>query len=324
MEKINKTFTLLFVLISLLLLIYSAIPLAGILERDPPSIFNLGSGGTSRYMLSLMWSKGLEIIFSLTELNRFRPDLYALLVIGLDQMPSNAEVVANWVRDGGIVVILDEFNYSLSILPEVNIGGGSIIYSIDIANCSIHNTNMMILVNVFRTISRYGKGDVLCVYNDMPIAISLNYGKGRFIVVRDSSLVINEIYDKLPYWYNINSLFIYMVSENRKIIIYEGARQYSIIGSQILAYIISVICNGLSSILLFPLESCLTWRLIFILLLSVLPMFYSLYVFGLPKSIDRIISKPKVRHDIIKNIYDELKEDIAKGINLWSKIQREK
>lgn len=282
-----------------------------VLEKDPPSIFNRGSGGLSTFASEIALSRDLKIIYSFSELNRISPEHYALLVIGPDQELYDTEYLDTWISSGGLVIILDELDYSLGLLKSFELGLGDTRSVIDIAMCNVNNMSMPIFVNVFRGI-RYLEGDVLCVYNGIPVAVSVEYGKGKIVVVGDSSLCINELASKIPSWYNLNKQFILLISGERKIAIYEGARVYSETTSYLIADVLSILPNVVSDVALFFYEKTFLLRSLFISILAFISTLFIIFKFGLPQ---RPIHKKVGEHETYKN----LKAKIDEGVEAWTK-----
>jgi len=87
----------------------------------------------------------------------------------------------------------------------------------------------------------------LCVYGDSILAIERSYGEGLFIVIGDSSIVINDVLLKSPLATN-NTLFMDYVIGERDIILYEGSRIYRSIDAEIFIGILNALINALSFI----------------------------------------------------------------------------
>lgn len=316
--RLSKRLLILMLLLALLLLIPSAIPIFKSLEKDPPSIFNLGPGGVSLYISKLALHNEVSVIFSFSDLRKYDPEDHALLVVGPDRIPNDAGELIKWVKNGGLLVVLDELDHSSGVLSLFGMLYGNTHYVIDVAYCTYANVNTTILLNVFREVYARGQGDTICVYNGAPIATSVGYGKGKVVAIGDSSLVINNLCVNMPEWCNANGIFVHMITEGRKLILYEGGRDYRVIGSEMMAYAMSVTLNTLSGTLRLILEESYTLRLLLVTLLLFLPTSCLILVFGLPKpvSVSIPVRKRKTESDKDRGIGVDLEERLSK---VWTR-----
>ncbi|MEM2606186.1 MAG: hypothetical protein QW101_03955 [Ignisphaera sp.] len=314
----NRLILILLGSVCLLLLISSPVTLLMSLEMDPPSIYNSGFGGLERYVVDIMFSKNVEIIFRFSELHRFKPEEFSLLVVGPDEEIHDVEKIIDWVSKGGIAIVLDELNYTKPLMTRLGLSRGNMFNVIDVADCHFDGMQTKILVNVFTEVVSDNVDNLqqICRYNDIPIAVRIRYGRGMIVVVGDSSLVINDVYLKSPQWYRINSGFIRLLSMDRDIIIYEGSRRYSRITSAIIALVISNINNGIPDIINIVIGDSLMNRLISVIILMFVSVLYTVYRFGIPKyRIDESITFKYVE----RIDHQEFREKVRKGMLSWIK-----
>jgi hypothetical protein len=292
------------------------------LEYDPPSVFNDGPGGLSGYVFYATFRKGLDIIFSFTELNYYtNPSRYALLIVGPDKSFSDINYVLEWIKRGGVVIVLDEYNYSLSLLKYFGFDLGTLFNVKSIAICELNNLNLTIYVNVFREVKPPSNSSTICRYGYAPIAIALNYGNGRIIVVGDSSLVINEISIKAPQWYTANTAFIDAITEGRNIVLFEGARIYRQETSFTILYYISTFPNLITNLVNYIFNQPINLRALIVVIISFISAIYAMYRYGYPRKYELKFSQYSTPYE---HIYKDLKEKIVEGVELWRKSFEEK
>lgn len=318
MLKKNRLFLILLGFICLLLLISSPVTLFMSLEMDPPSVYNRGFGGLERYAVDAMLGKKVEIIFRFSDLYRFDPEDFSLLIVGPDEELQDIEKIIDWISRGGIAIVLDELNYTKPLMTLLGISRGDMFNIIDVADCHFDGIQMKILVNVFTEILSDNVDDIqqICRYINIPIAIRVRYGKGMIVFIGDSSLVINDVYLKSPQWYRINSEFIRLLSMDRDIIIYEGSRKYSRITSAFIALVMSNINNGIPDVMNIVIGDSLMNRLATAIILMFVSVLYTMYKFGIPKyRIDESITFKYVE----RIEHQEFREKVRKGMLSWIK-----
>lgn len=322
MVRTSKTYIVLIATLALVLIALSSIPIYTVLEYDPPSVFNEASGGLSRYFLDVVFSKGVDIIYSFSELSYYaKPSMYALLIVGPDKDLADVKYVVEWVRRGGIVVVLDEYNGSLSLLKYFGFDFGTMISAKASTICELNNTKLVIYLNVFREVKPSTNSTVLCRYGYVPIAVSLNYGNGKIIVVGDSSLIINEIAIKASQWYRANMAFIDMLTEWRHLIIFEGARVYSQEFSYVILRYISAVLSIFTNLLKYALEQPLEIRALVILIISFLSTVYTMSRYGYPRKHELEFIKSSKSYE---RIYLVLKDRVVQGVEVWRKTFEER
>lgn len=296
---------------------FSSTPIFKTIEYDPPSIFNNGPGGLSVYAFGTHFRRGLNIIYSFSELNYYiNPSKYALLIAGPDKDLTNIYYVTEWIKKGGILILLDEYDHSLNLLRHFEFDFGT-LYSIkSMAECELDNLNLTIYINVFREIKTPVNSSIICRYNNVPIAAVISYGEGKFVVVGDSSLTINEIFMKVPQWYLMNMMFIDMLIDGRELILYEGARVYREETSFIILHYISLLPDLASNLIIFLFDQPIAIRTVCILFLSLILTVYTMYRYGYPRKHSTEYKMDLTQHEYV---YRDLKEKAVKGIELWRK-----
>lgn len=311
----SRLFLTILGLTSLLIFSSSSITLFNVLEMDPPSVYNNGPGGLEKYAMHLMSNQNeVKIIYRFRDLLKFEANEFSVIIAGPDEQIQEVDELIEWVYRGGIAIVLDEFNHTSPLLLKFGLSRGSMLNLIDLAECKINEIKVKILVNVFIEILGNSSARSLCHYRNSSIAMYVNYGKGVFVFVGDSSLVINEIYYKSPSWYRINTEFIRLLSANRKIIIYEGSRQYHKITSSFLAIVLTNINTGIADLISFILRSSLLNRLICLIVVLFILTLYIAYKFELPKyGVIRRSTEFKYTD------YHDLKEKVSKGMYTWIK-----
>ncbi len=228
METSKALLLALLILAALLLLFYPKnIYVEGSLVGDPPSVFNVKNGGVSTYFRVKAPLHGLVVIYSFSELEKYSPNHYALFIIGPDREVAPSGELENWVRRGGTLIIMDESDNTRSLVRAFGVEYGSLEREIKLGNCTFNGRVLIVLFNVYRDLKPvHGGCTVICRVRNDTVALETRYGSGRVYVVGDSSLVINELYIKNQNIWD-NPLFVDEMIGDRKILVYEGARNYT-------------------------------------------------------------------------------------------------
>ncbi|ADM27262.1 conserved hypothetical protein [Ignisphaera aggregans DSM 17230] len=250
----SKAFIFSITIIFLLLFAYSRISIYSLLEGDPPSIYNYGLGGISNYFGKRIFMHRINIIFNFKNLDSYNPRTNTLLIIGPDKpiTEEDINIILKWTSQGGKTIIADESNNTALLLNNIGVSIKSTIWGTTNASCIINygNTSHIdVLFNVYNILGvlQNINASSLCIYGDSILAIERPYGEGLFIVIGDSSIVINDVLLKSSLATN-NTLFMDYVIGDRDIILYEGSRIYRSTDAEIFIGILNALVNALSFI----------------------------------------------------------------------------
>jgi len=312
--KQSKALLITILLIALLTFSQTGAPLYTTIEYDPPSIFNNGSGGISRFYIEEVYRRRVEVIYSLENLPYYDSNKYLLLIIGPDSDVDGYEEVIAWVGRGGVAMIMDELNHTTSFLHSIGVYQGTLYRTVDIGVCNIGNSTINVVFNVFREIRADNtKAQLLCVVDGNPVALLLPYDNGTFIVFGDSSLIINNVMDTV---HSVNNtLLIDLLIGGRGIVVYEGSRIYSTIEARVIAHALNTIPILMNMVIAYLVGSDGIRRIIAFLSIICLVAIYTINRFGISRKLH--IGLKKVVKD--REGYSVLANDIAKGVSVWLK-----
>uniref|UniRef100_A0A7C5XHB1 DUF4350 domain-containing protein n=1 Tax=Ignisphaera aggregans TaxID=334771 RepID=A0A7C5XHB1_9CREN len=304
----------------LLILIFSQTrtPITQIIEYDPPSIYNLGPGGITKFFYSKALERKINIIHNLHDLKLYEPQSHVLMILSPDKDIEDIDFVFSWIREGGVAIIGDELNHSINIFKAFGVEYYGDVAGINIAKCVINNKTIDIVINVAKAlISSNMDAETICFYGSMPIAYNISYGAGYIVLLGDSSIVINEI-SSYPLLAKNNTMFIDIVIGDRNLIIYEGSRIYTVLEAQIISQIINAFLNGLTTILAWiTIGRGVIGIVEFSIGIIAMVMFYTLVVFGLQSNPRKYLG---VYTQTSKKLVKDLKESILLGVKKWMEI----
>lgn len=291
---LSRALTISILLLALLMISASSTPIVITIERDPPSVFNVGAGGISGYIFDLIASgRRVEVIYSLSDISKYNPERHVVIIMGPDKRLDNIDSLTEWVKKGGVSILMDEYDLGIDSLTNLGISRGNLYPSIVTVRCILGSINITLFLNVFADLRTSDQWNVVCKYNGVPVAAVLYHGRGYIVVVGDSSLVINEIRGKAQDQYHVNVYFIELLAGGRDIVIYEGAREFSYIESHIIAYAISIIVSAISKAFHVIYEGGITTEAILVLILSSICIVVTVSKFGLPRPIVMRVHKEK-------------------------------
>jgi len=175
---------------------------------------------------------------------------------------------------------------------------------------------------VFRELkaSNSNSSYTICTYDGIPVAVALEYGRGKLVVVGDSSLTINEVYYKLGRFYGSNLIFIQALAGGKSIVIYEGARIYAETYSTVLLQAMSAVFNALSDMLVFVMGDQFIYRVLSVLAMVWVINIIIMFKLGLPKNLDMHSGKAALDDGSIELIRDRM----SRGVMEWEKKVEEK
>lgn len=309
----SKILSIIILLIILLVVSHTKTPLYSVIERDPPSPFNYGPGGISKFYIDEIYKRRVELIYTPARLSYYIPNRYALLIIGPDDYIEDYKEIFLWVGRGGITIVMDELNYSITLLNSLGIQQGSMYSTIAIGSCSIGNQSLNVLFNVFRVLEvNNSNASTLCLVNGLPTAFTIPYGNGTFIIFSDSSIVINNVMDSI-YAMN-NSLCIDYLIGGRGVIIYEGSRIYSTVEAKVIAYMLNTVFLSINMLITYLLGFDILRRVIAFLLVTCLVIIYIVNRFGFSRKLRIGL---KITRD--KKGRNVLVDDLMRGMSVWLK-----
>jgi hypothetical protein len=307
-------------LLLLIILIFSQTraPIAYVVERDPPSVFNYGSGGITIFYYSELGKRRVGIVYSLQELRNFDPQDYILMLLGPDSIVKDVDYLIEWIDRGGVALIGDELNFSTDMLKRLGIEYGNDFHGVFLARCFLGNKTIDIIIDVAKELMAVNsKAKPLCFCMSKPIAYNVSLGRGYAIVVGDSSIVINEILSQ-PTFAKNNTELAELVIGNRGLLIYEGSRIYTPVYAQAIAQFIDELLNGLTQILRWIIvERGAISSLEFALGVVAVLMVYMLIKFGIQENPKRYLEQQR----ITKNVAKDVQRRILIGVSTWGKLK---
>ncbi|MET1160398.1 MAG: DUF4350 domain-containing protein [Thermoprotei archaeon] len=310
MPQTSRLFIAGILLLSLLIILYSGVKLRGGITGDPPSLYNLGAGGVSRFFTEKLINPGVTVIYDFNALNRYSPEQYVLFIIGPDQELREASPVLEWVEKGGIMILMDETENSILLMKELGISYVMRLMRIDKAVCIIDNQTITILVNVYAVLdSNTADAVPICRIGDSTVAYMVEYGEGVFYIIGDSSIVINEVLMKSIMAEN-NTRLVDLLIGNRKILIYEGGRKYEYVELAIIASYIDSFLRGISVLTNTLFSPDLLWRTARVLMLAVIVSLIVIIKYGFP-SPPHAVSKRSVHKE------EDVRKMIERGLKKW-------
>lgn len=197
------------------------IPVIQSLLGDPPSLYNKGDGGVSEFVSQFSIYRRVKAIRDSRDLWQYDPRTSLLLVAGLDKFLDYSEIseVMDWVARGGYLVVMDEYPTPGPLLTRLNISLGAAVTEITLGNCTVGSATFSVLFNVYREVLG---GRPICWANGLSVAVELSVGRGRIVIVGDSSIAINEV---LRSGYRATQIAFLLALMNREtIVFYEGGR----------------------------------------------------------------------------------------------------
>lgn len=323
MRKMSRALVFSIIIISLLFFAYSRISIYSLLEGDPPSIYNYGFGGISNYIDKRIFIYKVDIIFGFRNLDSYNPRINTLLIIGPDKPidEEDIDIILKWTYQGGRTIIADESNSTALLLNRIGISIKSTIWSITKGSCIVNYDNVSyidVLFNVYSIldISPNIDASALCVYGDSILAIERPYGEGLFIVIGDSSIIINDVLLKSSLAMN-NTLFMDYLIGKRDIILYEGSRIYRSIDAEIFIGILNTLVNALSFISNLIVGGSFLSIFIRVIVLSSTIIVGLIMRFGFPRSPQSY----KYREGIESTLFD-LRKHVLEGLRKWGIVKQ--
>ncbi len=323
MRRMSKALIFSIIIISLLFFAYSRISIYNLLEGDPPSIYNYGLGGLSNYISKRVFTHKIDVIFSFKNLDSHDPGTSTLLIIGPDKPinKTDIDVILRWTYQGGKTIIADESNNSILLLNNIGISVKYVLWSIAKALCMVKHDNVTyidVLFNVYNALDILPNvnASTICMYRDSILALERPYGKGLFIVIGDSSIVINDILLKSPLAIN-NTLFMDYIIGGRDVILYEGSRIYRSVDAEIFIGIISALVNTLSFMANLIVGEGFLNTFIRVTALSSIIVIGLVMKFGFPKSPQSYV----VSEEVDKTLFD-LRKHVLEGLRKWGIVKQ--
>uniref|UniRef100_A0A7C4FBA4 DUF4350 domain-containing protein n=1 Tax=Ignisphaera aggregans TaxID=334771 RepID=A0A7C4FBA4_9CREN len=314
----NKLLVFSLFLVFILVLSQTRTPIAHIIERDPPSVFNFGPGGITTFYYREYGKRRVSILYNLQELRGFDPQSHVLMLLSPDRRVENVNYLVEWVDSGGVAVICDELNYSIDVLKVLGIEYNSDVSGIAVARCALGNETIDILIDVAKKLKAVNSdAKPLCFYGIEPIAYNVSLGRGYAIIVGDSSLVINEILSQ-PTIAKNNTKFVEFLINDRNLLIYEGSRLYTPIYAQVIAQYIDVVLNGLTRVLRWVIsERGAVGSLGVALGVTAILMMYIALRFGIQTNPKKYLQLQST----IRNTAESTWERLLIGVSAWEKLE---
>ena len=305
----------------ILLIVYSNLMLARAVIGESPSIYNNGPGGVSYFFTAVMFRHSPIVVMSFDELHQYPPWLYALFIISPDKPISmdDALKVLDWVKNGGEVIVMDETNNTMTFLKLVDAVPNAFIGYVVMGMCRVNDKPVPVVFDVYQTFFKIDKGKPLCWAGNSVVAFEKKIGKGKIIVIGDSSLIINYMLLDTQYG-TFNTYFIQQLVGPRSILIYEGNRAYRIVYSVKGVMTINAIMTVITSLpsMFFAHQGIIRIAALLCLWL-VITGFISLYLFSFPRSPYPKLKKPVKPEALITN------KEIMRGLKDWGvKTSRKK
>jgi len=204
----------------------------GIVDPQAPSVYNLGSGGTSSiyFALGRRLRADVEVVPRLSDIKRFPPTRSVLIIASPDYPITRreAEELRTWVERGGVVIVLDETPSSKEVFKLAGVSIETpLLKGIAVALCRMRGANLSVLLNYYVLLSS-GTAKPLCYANGGVVGYVSRVGLGSIYVFGDSSIIINE-HMSTPYAAQV-LLLMRMIAGNRTFFLfYEGGRAYRIL-----------------------------------------------------------------------------------------------
>lgn len=199
------------------------IPLIQFIEGDPPSIYNTGDGGMTELISSLTLFKKVKVAESLEDMWSYDPESTVFLVVGLSSSLTDLEVesIVRWVERGGHLVILDEYTTPQILLQRFGLSMGGASQDVTQGSCRSGSREIKVLFNVYREVIG---GETICSVRNTSVAVSKIIGRGKVVVVGDSSLFINEVMKSQYRQYQMS--FALDLLDRDTVVFYEGGREF--------------------------------------------------------------------------------------------------
>lgn len=325
MAKASSSLFILIILVGLIMLSQSTTAVWHTLEKDPPSIFNYGPGGITYFYVNALTRIGdVNVIYDLSELNKYDPRKYVLLLLSPDVSLNDKEVRAllSWVEIGGEAIVGDEVNTTFLLISKLGFQQTHRFPTILPSQCYLSNgSTIKILLNVFTVYTPVNATMIskpICINEFGSIAYEVTYGQGQVYIIGDSSLVINELFAKIPSSFANNTVFIHNLIGSKNLIIYEGSRIYKYAELKILSTVLVIIFNFISSVFSNIMSLGLMHRLIFLLVLMILSTVSIIAKFGMPGSLRKIFKLKQNGIDEEKAFeLAKLINNISHGVKTW-------
>ncbi len=211
-----RTLGILLLLLALVLLGNTVIKISLTYAYDPPSVFNHGPGGITDFV-SILVSRGFEVetLLDVSKLLKLDPHTAVAMLFSPDTPLTKEEASAmlSWVKNGGTLIVLDELRHVDNLTSALGISFSN--YSVrtyNVATCRIDNATLPLILDVYRYVSG---GKPLCTIDGKTVAVVVSYGRGRVVVIGDSSLVINHILYATSTRSNIVFLLLLIAGKSR-------------------------------------------------------------------------------------------------------------
>lgn len=168
------------------------IPLVQGVIGDPPSLYNRGDGGLSELVSITTIYRRVKVVRSADDVWQHDPSTTSLLLSGLDLFLREHEMqqLLRWVEKGGFLVVMDEYRTPQLLYEKINISAGPLVNAVTVGYCTVGAHKYPVLFNVYREV---GGGRPVCWVDNAPVGAEVAYGRGRILVLGDSSVLINEV-----------------------------------------------------------------------------------------------------------------------------------
>lgn len=268
----NKSIVIILFLISLVAIAHTTVPIEVFTEPDPPSVYNMAGGGLSGYYYDNVLRS--EVISEIDDITRRNPGEYALIIPGSGKILTPSPGLFEWVEKGGIIIVMDESLHITPLLDRLGLIIERSLSSIDRATCNVNDKVINVTFNVYVVLKaiKDHRGDAIpiCFINSEIVAWRVQYGKGIFYIIGDSSIVINEmlVYQKIA---SDNLLFLNTLIQGRKIAFYDSFTRRETTTLEKLLGVLSWFVSVITHATLVVKEQDLLTRTMIYIVLSVIP-----------------------------------------------------